>query len=73
MYASESITRTIHQRLQEESCPPIRWVIDILTLVLPVDPEVSHDLAPGPLSHSLGAPGCKLAKFCQTIDSESAL
>lgn len=42
-------------------------------LCLAVDPEVAHELAPAPLSHSLGAPGGKTTKLSQTIGSESAL
>lgn len=48
---------TICQGAQEEPCPPMHQVIGIQTLVLAVGPAVACELAPAPLSHSLGNPG----------------
>ena len=47
---------TIHQGTQEESCPPMHWVIGIQNSVLAVDSAVASELAPVPLNHGLGAP-----------------
>ena len=45
----------------------------IQTSDLAVDPEVAHEPAPDPLSHSSGNSRYKNTKLSQTIDSERAL
>lgn len=47
--------------------------IGIQTLILAVDPEVGHELAPSFLGCSLRASGSNPDKLCQTVDSEKAL
>lgn len=37
----------------EEFCPPMHWILGIQTLVLAVNPEVAHELAPASQGYSL--------------------
>lgn len=53
---------TIGQGTQEKSRRSMHRVIDVQTLVQAVDPEVTCELAPAFLGHSLGAPEGKPIK-----------
>lgn len=54
MYGLGPATITIYQWTWEESCTPISWIRGPLTLILAVDPKLTHDLDLPPLSHGLG-------------------
>lgn len=51
-----SVTNTIPQRTWEQSHPPSHQERGMQTLTLAVDPEVPHELAPGPFTMGLRIP-----------------
>ena len=64
LYGPDPAISTIHQRTWEKSCLSTPQELGPQTFVLAVDPEVACDPAPGPLSHSPGAPAGKPAELC---------
>lgn len=55
VFVEAAVSSTTCQGTREKCCPPMNWALSKQTLVLVVDPEVAHELAPGSLDQDPGA------------------